>query len=114
MNMVLRPLSPTTLACVTRMSKKMEEFLKEIESVEIKSGGENLASMLKDAKDIFSESIEGFDSLDLNQKLLALTQRLLKSAVVHARILGQNLRGEITSEVKDLLKKSGLFSGLLA
>lgn len=112
MKIVLKPLSPTTLAHVTRLSKKMEEFLKEIEDIETRSG-ENLASMLKDVKDIFSESIEGFDSLDLNQKLLALTQRLLKSAVVHARILGQNLRGEITSEVKDLLKKSGLLSCLL-
>ena len=73
-----------------------------------------MASMLKDAKDIFSESIKDFKSLDLDEKLLALTQHLLKSALVCTRILSQNLKGEITSDVKNLLKKSGLLLGLLA
>ena len=45
MKIVLKPLSSTTLACVERLARKMEDFLKEIEEDEIKSGG-NMASML--------------------------------------------------------------------
>lgn len=112
-NICLKPLDPTTLACVGRLPKKIEEFLKEIEDIEAKSG-ENLALMLENIKDIFSESIQDFKALDLDEKLLALTRRSLKSALVCARILNQNLRGEVTSDVENLLKKSGLICGLLA
>lgn len=113
---VLKPLSSTTLARVARLSRKMDEFLGEIgeiEEVEKIKSAENLASMLRDTKDIFSESIEGFKSLNLDDKLLALTQRSLKSALVCVRILTQNLKKEVTAEVKDLLEKSGLFGGIL-
>lgn len=112
-NINLKPLDTTTLAHVERLSKKMEDFLKEIGDIETKSG-ENMALMLENIKDIFAESIEGFRSLDLDEKLLALTHRSLKSALVCVRILRQNLRGETTSDVKNLLKKSGLLCGLLA
>ena len=111
--MKVKPMSPTKLASIERLLVKMSEFFQEIEKIEKIKSGENMVSMLKAVKDIFSESIEDFKSLDLDDKLLALAQHSFKSGILCMRILKKKLKKEATSEIYDLLKKSGLLCGLV-
>ena len=111
--MKVKPMSPTKLASIERLLVKMSEFFQEIEKIEKIKPGENMVSMLKAVKDIFSESIEDFKSLDPDDKLLALAQYSFKSGILCMRILKKNLKKEATSEICDLLKKSGLLCGLV-
>ncbi|MBM2817835.1 MAG: hypothetical protein HW401_425, partial [Parcubacteria group bacterium] len=90
--MKVKPMSPTKLASIERLLVKMSEFFQEIEKIEKIKSGENMVSMLKAVKDIFSESIEDFKFLDLDDKLLALAQQSFKSGILCMRILKKKLK----------------------
>ncbi|MDE1988569.1 MAG: hypothetical protein KGJ58_01590 [Patescibacteria group bacterium] len=96
------------------MLKKMSDFLKILEGMEKESRkDENVVSILKASIEIFSESIEDFKSMEINERLFLLAQHSLKLGVVFMRLLKKNLGKEITPEISDLMKKSGLLCGLL-
>lgn len=111
----LKPMNLTKVALIENMEnmlKKMSDFLKEIGEMEkMNAGNENVVSMLKASVDVFSESISGFKSIGTNERLFLLAQHSLKSGVVFIRLLKQNLKEELTPEINDLMKKSGLLCG---
>ena len=109
----VRPVSTTKMADIKRLLAKMEEFFKEMQEIEKIKSNENMVSMLKAVKDIFSEGIENFKSLNLDDKLLMLAQESFKSGILCMRILKKNLSKEVTAEINELLKKSGLVCGLV-
>ena len=110
----LKPMSPSKMALIENVLKKMSDFLKEIEEMEkVSARDENVVSMLKASVEIFSESINDFKSLEVNEKLFSLAQHSLKSGVVFMRLLKKNLKKEVTPEIIDLMKKSGLLCGLV-
>ena len=106
----LRPMSPTKMALVENMLKKMSDFLKNLEEIERvnERPDENVVSMLKASVEVFSESISDFKSLEVNERLFLLAQHSLRSGVVFIRLLKKNLKKEITPEIIDLMKRSGL------
>jgi len=103
----VKPMSPTKMATIENLFKTMSGFLKEIDEIEKKSQG-NMISMLKATKETFSESIEDFKSLNLDDKLLLLAQNSFRSGLVCINVLKKSLKKEVTSEIRDLLEKSGL------
>jgi|SRR3989338_4390567 len=111
----LRPMSPSKMAMVESLLAKMSDFVKQakmMESENLKSQ-ENVLSMAKAGIEVFSEIIEDFNSLELNDKLLSLANHSLELGVVFMRLLKKNLKKEITPEIRDLLQKSGLLCGLV-
>ena len=114
----VKPMSPTKMALIENMVKKMSGFLREIEeidsvSVSVGEGEENIVSILKPSVEIFSESVNNFRALEINDKLLLLAQHSLKAGVVSMRLLKRSLKKEITAEMYELMKKSGLLCGLV-
>ena len=109
-----KPMSTTKMALIENMLKKMSDFLKDLEEMEkVNAGDENVVSMLKASVDVFSESINDFKGLEVNEKLFLLAQHSLKSGVVFMRLLKKNLKKEVTPEIRDLMKKSGLICGVV-
>ena len=104
----VRPISPTKMAAIEKLLTKMSEFFRDIEKIEKTESGKNMVSMLKATKEIFSESIENFKSLDLDDKLLLLAQESFKSGVLCMNILKKNLKKEMNLEIRGLLERSGL------
>ena len=104
------PMNPTKMAFIKNLSEKMDDLLKDLEKIEktTNAGGENVASMLKASIEVFSESIDDFKRLEVNEKLLLLTKHSLRSGVVFMRLLKKSLEKGLTPEIKDLMKKSGL------
>lgn len=96
------------MAKVERLLVQMDLFVKEIEQIEKIESGKNMVSMLTAVKEVFSESIENFKSKNLDDKLLALAYSSFQSGILCVRILKKNLKEEMTAEINDLLKKSGL------
>jgi len=110
----LKPMSPTKMALIENVLKKMNDFLKDLEEMEkVEAGNENVASMLKASVELFSESINDFKSLEVNERLFLLAQHSLKSGVVFMRLLKKNLKKEVTPEISELMKKSGLLCSLV-
>lgn len=109
----LKPMSPTKMALIENVLRKMSDFLKDFEEMGKVNASENVVSMLKASVEVFSESINDFKSLEVNEKLFLLAQQSLKAGVVFMRLLKKNLGKEITPEIKDLMKKSGLLCGLV-
>lgn len=110
--MKIKPMSPTKMALIENVLKKMSDFLKDLEEMEkTNARDENVVSMLKASVEVFSEEICDFKSLEVNEKLFLLAQRSLKSGVVFMRLLKKNLKKELTPEINDLMKKSGLLCG---
>src|SRR3989344_6925575 len=111
----IKPMSPTKMALIENMVKKMSGFLREIEEIDsvVGEGEENIVSILKTSVEIFSESINNFRALEINDKLLLLAQHSLKAGVVSMRLLKRSLKKEITAEMYELMKKSGLLCGLV-
>ena len=112
----VKPMSPTKMALIENMVKKMSGFLREIEeidSVSVGEGEENIVSILKPSVEIFSESVNNFRALEINDKLLLLAQHSLKAGVVSMRLLKRSLKKEVTPEIHELMKKSGLLCGLV-
>ena len=111
----VKPMSPTKMALIENMVKKMSGFLREIEEIDsvVGEGEENIVSILKPSVEIFSESVNNFRALEINDKLLLLAQHSLKAGVVSMRLLKRSLKKEITAEMYELMKKSGLLCGLV-
>ena len=109
----ISPISPTKMAAIENLLKKMSGFLREIEEMEKKEPKGNMISMLKATKEIFSESIDGFKSLNLDDKLLLLAQNSFRSGLVCMNVLKKSLKKEITPEIRDILEKSGLLCWLV-
>ena len=109
----LRPISPTKMAAIENLLKKMADFLQEIEKMEKQESKGSMISMLKATKETFSESIEGFKSLNLDDKLLLLAQNSFRSGLVCMNVLKKSLKKEVTPEIRDLLEKSGLLCCLV-
>lgn len=110
----VRPISPTKMAHIKNLLIRMEEFFQEIEKIEKTGYEENMMFFLKAAKEAFSESIENFKSLDLDDKLLSLARESFKTGLICMNILKKSLKKEVTSEINELMKKSGLLCGLVA
>jgi len=111
----LKPMNPTKMALIENVLKKMSDFLKDLEETErVQAADENVVSMLKASVEVFSESINNFKSLEVNERLFLLAQHSLKSGVVFMRLLKKNLKKEVTPEISELMKKSGLICGLVA
>ena len=111
----LKPMNPTKMALIENVLKKMSDFLKDLEETErMQAADENVVSMLKASVEVFSESINNFKSLEVNERLFLLAQHSLKSGVVFMRLLKKNLKKEVTPEISELMKKSGLICGLVA
>ena len=104
----ISPISPTKMAAIENLLKKMSGFLREIEEMEKKEPKGNMISMLKATQEIFSESIEGFKSLSLDDRLLSLAMNSFKSGLICMNVLKRSLTKEVTPEIRDLLEKSGL------
>ena len=88
----LRPVSPTKVATIENLLKKMAEFLQEIEKMEKQESKGSMISMLKATKETFSESIEDFKSLNLDDKLLLLAQNSFRSGLVCMNVLKKSLK----------------------
>ncbi len=108
MKNIFKPMSPTKMAHIENMLKKMSDFLKDLEGMEKVAGDENVVSMLKASVEVFSEFIKDFKSFEINERLFLLAQHSLKSGVVFMRLLKKNLKEEMTPEIRDLFQKSGL------
>lgn len=108
-------MSPTKMALIENIEKKMKDSLKEIEEIEKNSieEDENLGLILKDAVQCFSESINNFRAAGINERLFLLTQRSIKSSAFFITLLKKSLKKELTAEINDLMKKSGLLCGIL-
>lgn len=111
----VKPMSPTKKAFIEKSLMMINSIIKDLEQMGMcNKGNENVASMLKASVDLFSENVEGFRPLGVEDKLFSLAQESLKSALVLIRLLKKSLDGEVTQEIKDLMKKSGLFCSLTA
>lgn len=109
MKNILKPMSPTKMALIENVLKKMSDSLKDFESMEkMQAGDENVVSMLKASVEVFSEVIKDFKSFEVNERLFLLAQQSLKSGIVFMRLLKKNLKEEMTPETRDLFQKSGL------
>ena len=110
-----KPINTTKMATVENLLAKLSEFHKQAKMMEAENSKpqENVLSMAKAGIEVFSEIIEDFNSLELNDKLLSLANHSIELGVVFMRLLKKNLKKEITPEIRDLLQKSGLLCGLV-
>ena len=102
-----KPMSTTKMALIENMLKKMSDFLKDLEEMEkMNAGDENVVSMLKASVDVFSESINDFKGLEVNEKLFSIGATFAEIRSCFYEASEKNLKKEVTPEIRDLMKKT--------